>query len=183
MHCPKYRGRSSASSARLSARAIEIRGDRSRGEACTFPSITDRRCDAVMSRVWPALLLAAIVLLVWSALPTVIAIPQFLLPRPLATWKVVMNDRVDLAAHAATTFWEALLGLVLAASAGIVLGSLFAMFNLLERMLLPFAIASQAVPIVAIAPVLVLWLGSGLQSKIAMAALICFFPMVVSTSK
>jgi NitT/TauT family transport system permease protein len=137
----------------------------------------------MMTRVWPALLFAALVFMIWSALPAMFPIPEFLLPRPVAVWKVLTNNRGDLAAHAAATFSEALLGLVVAASGGIILGSLFAVFNLFERMLLPFAIASQAVPIVAVAPVLVLWLGSGIQSKIAMAALICFFPMVVSTSK
>ena len=85
--------------------------------------------------------------------------------------------------HGAITFLEAFLGFALALVIGFALGTSFAVFSVLERALLPYAIASQAVPIVAVAPLLILWLGAGLSSKVAMAALICFFPMVVNSTK
>lgn len=137
----------------------------------------------MIRRLLPSFFFSVAVLTVWSILHPVLAIPEYLVPTPYRVWQVIALRPSYIAIHALTTFTEALVGLVIASAAGLLLGSLFALFNLLERMLLPFAIASQTVPIVAVAPLIVLWFGSGVSSKVAMAGLICFFPMVVNTSK
>jgi NitT/TauT family transport system permease protein len=83
--------------------------------------------------------------------------------------------------HTGITLLEVLLGLSVGLAAGAVLGYLTAKSPTLERWLTPYIVASQAVPIAAIAPLLVIWLGPGLISKIVTCALIVFFPILVNT--
>jgi NitT/TauT family transport system permease protein len=134
-------------------------------------------------RILPPIISALLVIILWSIAIQVFLIPEFLLPSPKSIVDAMVDDRDYFLEHGLTTLLEASVGFSLAVVLGFILGTMFALFGLLERMLLPYAIASQAVPIVAVAPLFVLWLGTGLASKIAMAALICFFPMVVNTAR
>lgn len=136
-----------------------------------------------MKRIIYPLTFAVIILLVWSFGIKLFHIPQFLLPSPLQIGRAMLIEKDYFIIHGLTTLLEAFLGFTLAVLLGFLLGTVFAIFGLIEKMILPYAIASQAVPIVAIAPLFVLWLGNGLASKIAMACLICFFPMVVNTTR
>ncbi len=83
--------------------------------------------------------------------------------------------------HAGVTLFEILTGLLVGALAATVLGYLVAKSRALERVLSPYLVASQAVPLVAIAPLLVIWFGPGIFSKILICALIVFFPVLVNT--
>ena len=74
-----------------------------------------------------------------------------------------------------------LIGYGIGAGTGIVVGGLLAEFRPLERTVFPYIVAIQSVPKIALAPLFVMWLGYGLNSKVVMVALICFFPMVVNT--
>lgn len=86
-----------------------------------------------------------------------------------------------LAGNAAYTWTEAALGFAFGAALGFVLGSLFAHSRLLERGLLPYVVASQTVPILAIAPMVVIWLGAGPASVAVIAAYLTFFPVTINT--
>lgn len=86
-----------------------------------------------------------------------------------------------LAGNALYTWSEAALGFAFGATLGFVLGSLFAHFRLLERGLLPYVVASQTVPILAIAPMVVIWLGAGPASVAVIAAYLTFFPVTINT--
>lgn len=151
----------------------------------TFISQTAQLGRDVLSlkHILPPIISAFLVIILWSTAIKVFAIAEFLLPSPKRILDAMVSDRDYFFEHGLTTLLEASLGFLVAVVLGFVLGTMFAVFGLLERMLLPYAIASQAVPIVAVAPLFVLWLGAGLASKIAMAALICFFPMVVNTTR
>lgn len=83
--------------------------------------------------------------------------------------------------HALATLSEIALGLLVGATSGIFVGYLLARFTLAERLLSPYLVAAQATPILALAPLLVLWLGTGLAPKVVICALICFFPVAVAT--
>src|SRR5262249_557111 len=83
--------------------------------------------------------------------------------------------------HLSVTLWETLAGFVLATIAGFILGWLVAVSPVLERALHPFVVASQIVPKVALVPLFVLWFGFGSTSKIVVAAVIAFFPVMVNT--
>jgi len=117
-------------------------------------------------------LLAAWETLVWAT-----GVPLYILPPPSRV-AVVMIERFDLLiVHAAWTAAEMLLGLALGLLLGCALAVVFVASVGWRRWALPLVIASQAIPVIAIAPLLVLWLGFGMASKVAMAALVIFFPV------
>lgn len=127
----------------------------------------------------PVVTLAGL-LAAWDAIVLALALPPFMLPRP---WQVArtMVERADfLVAHAASTLLEILAGLLLGTALGSAVGCAVAMLPSLRRWAEPIVVASQAVPVFAIAPLLVLWLGYGMASKIAMATLVVFFPVAIA---
>ncbi len=109
--------------------------------------------------------------------------PAFILPSPALVWDRFLALLVDgtLALHTATTLLEIFGGLVLGLGAAFVIGYFLAKSPTLERVLSPYVVASQAVPIVAIAPLLIIWFGFGWSSKVLVCALTVFFPALVNT--
>jgi ABC-type nitrate/sulfonate/bicarbonate transport system permease component len=93
----------------------------------------------------------------------------------------MVEKRSSLAGHALVTLQEMLLGFGLAAGSGMVLAVLMFEWPALEKALYPYVIGSQTVPVFAIAPLLVVWFGYGIPSKVLMAAVIVFFPIVLNT--
>jgi putative hydroxymethylpyrimidine transport system permease protein len=126
------------------------------------------------------LLAAAGLLLAWESFVRWTGVPAFLLPSPLRVWNVLTSRWDILIGHAGTTAAEILLGLFFGAMLGIATALLLSAWRGGRRWLLPLLIASQAIPVFAIAPLLVLWLGFGLASKIAMATIIIFFPVATA---
>ncbi len=126
-------------------------------------------------------LITALGLLVaWEALVWLSGVPPYILPPPSRV-AVVFVDRFPLlAGEAAWTAAEMVLGLALGLALGAALAVVFAASAGWRRWALPLVIVSQAIPVIAIAPLLVLWLGYGMASKVAMAALVIFFPVVSS---
>ncbi len=84
--------------------------------------------------------------------------------------------------HLVTTLSEVLLGLLVGVTAGFVTGFLLARSAFAERLLSPYIVAAQATPILALAPLIAMWFGSGILSKVLICALICFFPMAIATT-
>lgn len=119
----------------------------------------------------------------WDTLVRVQQLPAFILPLPSAVWEQFLEVLASgkLLWHTQITLVEVLGGLALGLTTAFSLGYLIAKSPALESLLTPYLVASQAVPIVAIAPLLVIWLGIGLQSKIFICALIVFFPVLVNT--
>lgn len=116
----------------------------------------------------------------WEALVWFTGLPPYILPPPSRV-AVVLAERFDLLLEQAVwTASEMLLGLALGLVLGATLAVIFAASAAWRRWALPLVIVSQAIPVIAIAPLLVLWLGYGMASKVAMAALIIFFPVVSS---
>jgi NitT/TauT family transport system permease protein len=122
-------------------------------------------------------------LLLWEIFAQASDLPAFILPPPGRVAERFLQTVLDgsLLRHTSITLLEVLLGLSVGLAAGAVLGYLTAKSPTLERWLTPYIVASQAVPIAAIAPLLVIWLGPGLISKIVTCALIVFFPILVNT--
>jgi len=132
------------------------------------------------SRAAAPLAFGLLLLMAWQAFVTIGQIPEYLLPAPTAI--IATFDR-SLAVQFAVTFIEALAGFLIASVLGFCVAALFVSFRTLEEGLFPIAIAVKTTPIVAIAPLLVIWLGTGWWSKIVAAILICFFPVLVNTVK
>lgn len=108
-------------------------------------------------------------------------VPHYILPAPSAIAATLVQKRASLWHHTLVTLQEMLLGFGLATTAGITLAVLMFEMPVLERAFYPYVIGSQTVPVFAIAPLLVLWLGYGIMSKVLMAAVIVFFPIVLNT--
>ncbi|MFT8245829.1 ABC transporter permease [Roseomonas sp. BN140053] len=126
------------------------------------------------------LLAAAGLLLLWEGFVRWSGVPPFLLPSPLRVADVLWNRWGVLAGHAVTTGTEILLGLGFGTLLGVAVALLLVAWRGGRRWILPLLIASQAVPVFAIAPLLTLWLGFGLASKITMATIIIFFPVATA---
>jgi NitT/TauT family transport system permease protein len=122
-------------------------------------------------------------LLVWQLLVWLGKFPAFILPSPtnvlIRFWQAIGDG--SLVRNTAITLLEVLAGLALGVSVATILGYLLARSLHLERLLSPYIVASQSIPVVAIAPLLVIWFGPGLFSKVLICALIVFFPVLVNT--
>jgi len=127
-----------------------------------------------------ALTIGAGLLLIWQAIVSLTGVAHYILPGPLRVGRAFVANVDLLLAHAAVTGAEIILGLLLGCIMGCVSAILVASFPPARRWLLPVLVVSQAIPVFALAPVLVLWLGYGLLSKIAMATLIIYFPVTAA---
>jgi len=128
----------------------------------------------------PALL---IFLVLWQLLVTLGSYPTFILPAPAIVFRKFVLVATDgtLLHHAWATLREVFLGLGLGLTAATSLGYVFAKSKPLERLLSPYIVASQSIPIVALAPLLVIWFGFGTLSKVIVCALTVFFPVLINT--
>jgi len=129
----------------------------------------------------PISLITAII--IWEIVVTLGDFPAFILPSPglvwLRLWQVLENG--SLLHHFLTTLAEVMAGLFIGVGIASILGYILAKSTAIERILSPYVVASQSIPIVAIAPLLVIWFGPGYFSKILICALIVFFPILVNT--
>jgi ABC-type nitrate/sulfonate/bicarbonate transport system permease component len=121
-----------------------------------------------------------VLLSLWWAGVALFAPASYLLPGPAAVSAAFSQNAEAFLAHAVVTAAEAALGFAIGNVFGIFVAILLHRFVQLQSFTLPVLISFQAVPVVALAPLLVVWLGSGLASKVAMACIICFFPIVVN---
>ena len=121
-----------------------------------------------------------LILALWQILSSVGIVPKYMLPSPFDVVAAFINDFSLLMSHAKTTLTEALLGLTVGTAFGFVIAVLMDRFALFEKSVYPIIILTQTVPTVAIAPLLVLWLGYGLLPKVTLIVLTTFFPITVS---
>ena len=129
------------------------------------------------------LLTAVVVFGGWEALVRALAIPRIVLPPPsavvLSLWDAVGS--ADFHWHLLVTLWEVVAGFALGAAGGLALGVLVALSPAMERLVYPYIVAFQTLPKVAVAPIIVIWFGYGLGSKIVITATIAFFPLLANT--
>ena len=120
---------------------------------------------------------------IWAMVAHLGDYPAYLLPSPRQVWARFVTVLTDgtLWYHTSVTLLEILGGLALGLTAATLLGYLLAKSPLIERFLSPYIVASQSVPIVALAPLLIVWFGFGLLSKMLVCALTIFFPVLIST--
>ncbi|WP_306131973.1 ABC transporter permease [Roseivivax marinus] len=125
-------------------------------------------------RIAAAMLLG---LTIWQAVVTFGELPRFILPGPHPVFTTLWTSRALIAEHAVVTAIEVLLGLALGAGLGFASAIALAASPIARSLLRPMLVFSQAIPVFALAPILTLWLGYGLWSKVAMALLIIYFPV------
>lgn len=124
-----------------------------------------------------------VLFILWEAVTRLKLYPEFIIPPPRAVldefWKVLVDGRLWM--HTSTTLGQMGIGLALGLFTGIALGYVIAKSRVLEQALSPIIVALQSTPVVAYAPLLVIWFGTGPTSKIVTCALIVFFPMLTNT--
>jgi putative hydroxymethylpyrimidine transport system permease protein len=133
--------------------------------------------DAESSSALQALGAIAFLTALWQAAVMVFEPAPFILPSPVAVAVSIAGNAAYLAGHAATTLSEMLLGLAVGASAGMAAALAMAHSRIAERLVLPAIVTTQTLPVFAIAPLIVIWFGFGMPSKVAMSSLITFFPV------
>jgi NitT/TauT family transport system permease protein len=146
-------------------------------------NLLTRRLDLLLS---PIILVGLIAL--WHFVTVRFAIPMFILPPPLEVWRSLVAglsagpfDRGGFLYHAGITFSEAALGFLLGSTVGIVVGFTIASSRLIERIALPYIIGFQSLPKVALAPLLVIWFGFGIEGKVVITSVITFFPLLINS--
>jgi NitT/TauT family transport system permease protein len=134
------------------------------------------------SRLVPPLLFAALLLL-WESAVRLLDIPAIILPAPSDVAVALVREvaSVSFLNNFGVTFTEIALGFAVGATLGIVLGVAIGQSEFLERVAYPYVVAFQTVPKVAIAPIIVVWFGYGLWSKVVITATIAFFPLLANT--
>ena len=133
-----------------------------------------------MSAVLRAGLVACGLMFAWHLLVLWLETPPYILPGPVDVLVTGYQQFPLLAQHAATTFTEIVLGLGLGALLGTISALVMVRFARVHQWLMPVLVMSQALPVFALAPILVLWLGYGMASKVAMAVLIIYFPVTAA---
>jgi NitT/TauT family transport system permease protein len=122
-------------------------------------------------------------LALWALVVRVFRLPAYILPGPLAVARASVAHWHTLLTAFKITGLEAGGGFALSLVAGIVLGFVFSLSRWMRRSLYPYSLVLQTVPIVAIAPLILMWFGSGLQSVMLVAFIICIFPVVANTTQ
>ena len=140
------------------------------------------RTPARLARDWgPSAVLLLLAVAGWELAARAGWVEDYLLPAPSEVAQALVDDRALLLEDAWVTAQEVVLGFVVALAAGAALAVLLHVSQIARRAVYPLVVASQALPVVVIAPILVIWFGFGMTPKLIVIALICFFPVVVNT--
>lgn len=149
-------------------------------DVLTGPPAPRRRKKRSLTRALLPLAVAVAIIGTWQLTCMVFGIPSYIIPTPVEVWQSLVTNWAMLLENTWPTAMESVLGFLLGNVVAIVLAVLFVHWKSAERALMPVAVFVRTIPIVAVAPVLVIMLGTGYAPKIAIAALISFFPTLVN---
>lgn len=139
------------------------------------------RVRTIVSLILPPLATVLIVVLAWEGAVSLFSVPAYLLPPPSRVAGVLWTDRTELLWSTLRTAGATSAGFAIAATLGVAIGSVLSFSRILERGVYPLTLLFQMVPLVAIAPLLVIWLGNGASSVIAASAVVAIFPVIANT--
>ena len=142
-----------------------------------------RAVDGAFEQLWPPVDTFVLIVVAWAAIIRIFEIPVYVLPSPASIWRAVVSNPGPLFWHASITLFEAIAGFTIGSILGALLGTVFAYSKIVARGLLPYVIAANTIPIVAVAPIIIIWFGHGLASKIAVTAFLSFFPLALNMMK
>lgn len=129
----------------------------------------------------PALFLLSL-LAVWEGAVRILKIPLYVLPSPVQVIQTLLSELDTLTGHAGVTVAEAVCGMVISLILALILGILMDCFPVIRQGLYPLLVVTQTVPMIVMAPILIIYLGFGMTPKILTVVLMCFFPIAVSFS-
>lgn len=136
----------------------------------------------------PAVLSVGAGIALWQILVSTMDIPSYVLPRPIAVWNALVSgiwdnptNRASFWYHLWDTFQATVLGFFIGSALGLTLAAMMVESRSIERALLPYIVGLQSLPKVAIAPLYIIWFGYQLESKVAMAATLTLFPVLLNS--
>lgn len=138
-----------------------------------------KKSENIENKLIPAIFFI-IILLIWQIVVDKGAVQRYILPSPTDVISALIEILPSIKVHIFTTLYEAFLGFIIAILFSLVLAILMDNFKIVKKALYPLVIISQTVPIVAIAPLFVIWFGFGIMPKVVVVVLVCFFPIVIS---
>lgn len=133
-----------------------------------------------LRQILPTIVLASMVLLAWQIYCTVAAVSPLVLPTPTHVLRALFVERARIGPHALSTIWVASLGFSTSVGFAFTASVALHFSPWLQRGLMPLLVASQTIPLVALAPLMILWFGFGLLPKVLLVILVTFFPILVS---
>jgi NitT/TauT family transport system permease protein len=135
----------------------------------------------LMIKRWSSPLLMFALLIIWEVSVRIFEIPAFLLPAPTQIAELMIDEWSLIYMHSLATIWAIFTGYLTAVIFALLVSALMIRFPLLERLIMPIFVGLQSVPKIAIAPLILVWIGAGMGSKIAVVMSIAFFPIVINT--
>ncbi len=140
------------------------------------------RLQRITPETWVSIGIFVVFVGGWEAIVRILQVSPLVIPAPSAIAGALIDSlsTPSFYWHAGVTLWEILAGFFIGAGLGLVLGVLIGQWRLLEKTVYPYVVAFQTVPKVAVAPLIVIWFGYGITSKIVITAMIAFFPVVVN---
>jgi len=138
-----------------------------------------KRLRNIENSIIPAVFFA-VLLLIWQLSVDLGAIPRFVLPTPTDIASTLVKIMPDIAEHTVVTLTEAFIGFMTAILLALILAILMDSIKVIKKAVYPILVISQTVPIIALAPLFVIWFGFGMLPKVIVVVLVCFFPIVVS---
>ncbi|CAM3139296.1 ABC transporter permease [Paenibacillus lupini] len=133
-----------------------------------------------LKAIWPSAALVIILLAVWQLSVNGGLVPEWQLPSPLSIWKEIIDSWPRLIDNASATVQLALIGFAGGALAGFILAAVLHLIPFVRRAVYPLLVVSQNVPVIAIGPILTIWLGYGVLPKLILVWIVCFFPVSVA---
>jgi NitT/TauT family transport system permease protein len=138
------------------------------------------RVGGLAAKFLPPLVIIAAVLGGWEAASRWFGLPDYILPAPSRIWGAFIANPALFTRHAPITILEAAMGFVIGNGIAIFLAIAFVHSRTVERAIYPMAVGMRSIPFVALAPILIIWMGHGLAPKVTIAALVSFFPTLVN---
>lgn len=138
-----------------------------------------KKLQSITSNLYPAFFLLVLIA-IWQYISVCGVVPSFMLPSPIEVVKAFYKAIPDFLVHGKITLIEAFVGLGFSIILAFILSILMDRFNIVYKSFYPLLVVSQTIPVVAIAPLLVLWMGYGITPKITLIVLVCFFPLAVN---
>lgn len=121
-----------------------------------------------------------LLLIVWEGIVTWMKVESWILPKPHAIFIEIWKSKALIIDHSIQTIYETLLGLGLSIIAAIITATLIDVSEWVRRAIYPLLVISQTIPIIAVAPLLIMWFGYGILPKVLVVALVCYFPITIN---
>ena len=135
----------------------------------------------VLLKLSPGIVIVTL-LVIWELVVRIADLPMYLLPSPTSIFAALIKDFSTILYHSGVTVLEALIGMAISFVVAVITGILMDMFPAFKRCIYPILVVTQTIPVIVLAPILIIYMGFGWGPKIVTVVLMCYFPIVVSFS-